>query len=453
MRRVFQFGIACTALLTLLATRTPAEDAGAPATDRVGFPKDYRREFEMLRSADRPGPAQIATIYGNKPASSVTKTDELPYPYGSVIVMEITDALRDAAGKPQVDDQGRFRKGDIVKVHVMRREKGFGEAYSKNRTGEWEYVEYSKDGGYQTPPQKSASCAECHLKAGPERDFVYGARLSDHVKPLKGVAYGQAAGETLLLDAFIPPDKFPRPVPAVVLVHGGGWRSGGRDTSIVGPLALALAQEGIAAFSIDYRLVKSGADGQTLQNQFPAAWDDCQRAVRWVRRNAERFGIDPERIGATGHSAGGHLSSLLGTTDTRDNSDAQLAPFSSRVKAVVSLYGPQDLARSVSTVAGDGTPVQQIVDSFVGRDDSRRREASPRHHIDDRTAAFLIFHGTEDRTVPIEQSRDFYAALKAAHRDAEFIELTGEDHSIRQPENQALFRKKTLEFFLRKLGK
>ena len=75
------------------------------------------------------------------------------------------------------DDQGNFRKDQVLGLHVMRREKGFGEAYGKNRTGEWEYVEYRADGSYITPPQKSSSCAECHVKAGRERDFVYRGRF------------------------------------------------------------------------------------------------------------------------------------------------------------------------------------------------------------------------------------------------------------------------------------
>jgi len=67
----------------------------------------------------------------------------------------------------------------VTGLHVMRREKGFGEAYGKNRAGEWEYVEYRPDGSYQTPPQKSGSCAECHVKAGQQRDFVYRGRLPE----------------------------------------------------------------------------------------------------------------------------------------------------------------------------------------------------------------------------------------------------------------------------------
>ena len=85
-----------------------------------------------------------------------------------MIVMETADASKDERGGP--------RKGNVVGLHVMRREKGFGEAYGKNRTGDWEYVEYRADSSYITPPSKSFACAECHVKAGADRDFVYHGR-------------------------------------------------------------------------------------------------------------------------------------------------------------------------------------------------------------------------------------------------------------------------------------
>jgi hypothetical protein len=119
----------------------------------------------------------VVTIYGNEPAASIQRAEEMPYPYGSIIVMETASARKDPQGKPLLDDDGHFRADQVVGLHVMRREKGFGEAYGKNRTGEWEYVEYRADGSYITPPRRSFACAECHLKAGRERDFVYRGRL------------------------------------------------------------------------------------------------------------------------------------------------------------------------------------------------------------------------------------------------------------------------------------
>jgi hypothetical protein len=165
------------AIFWLLPVQSQNAPTLAPAADRVGFPASYAETFRVLRVVNKPEEPKVVTVYGNKPAASVTNALQLPYPYGSVIVMETAGALQDAQGKPLVDDKGNIRKDKVTGLHVMRREQGFGEAYGSNRAGEWEYVEYKPDGGYLTPPQKSDRCAQCHFKAGPKRDFVYRGAL------------------------------------------------------------------------------------------------------------------------------------------------------------------------------------------------------------------------------------------------------------------------------------
>jgi hypothetical protein len=132
----------------------------------------------VLRTVTRAEKQQVVTVYGNARADSVTNAAQLPYPYGSIIVMETSNARKDGQGKPVADDKGHFVRGEVVGLHVMRREKDFGAAYLQNRSGEWEYVEYRPDGSYITPPRKSASCSECHIKAGAKKDYVYKARLA-----------------------------------------------------------------------------------------------------------------------------------------------------------------------------------------------------------------------------------------------------------------------------------
>lgn len=157
-----------------------AEDAPtAPTTDRVGFPKDYAAKFVVLRTVARDEGAKLVTVYGNKEAASVTNKSGLPYPYDSVLVMETASTRKNADGKPAKDAQGAFQKDQVLGLHVMRRGKDFGEAYAAKRSGEWEFVEYRADGSYITAPQKSASCAECHIKAGPSKDFVYMGRFPE----------------------------------------------------------------------------------------------------------------------------------------------------------------------------------------------------------------------------------------------------------------------------------
>jgi hypothetical protein len=151
----------------------------APAVDRVGFPTNYAKQFQVLRIVNKPGEHKVVSVYGNAQAASVSNALQLPYLYGSIIVMESARTVDDAQGKPALESNGNLVKGSVTGLHVMRREKDFGAAYGQNRAGEWEYVEYKPDGTYITPPEKSAACAECHVKAGPKRDFVYKARLSD----------------------------------------------------------------------------------------------------------------------------------------------------------------------------------------------------------------------------------------------------------------------------------
>ena len=146
--------------------------------DRVGFPKDYAQTFEVLRVVNKPKEKKVITVYGNKQAASITNSAQLPYPYGSIIVMETAQALQDEPGRAGVNVKARPPKGSVTGLHVMRREAGFGKGYGRNQAGEWEFVEYKPDGSYLTAPDKSASCAECHVKAGMKTDFVYKGRLA-----------------------------------------------------------------------------------------------------------------------------------------------------------------------------------------------------------------------------------------------------------------------------------
>ena len=164
-----------TLSLVLSVLAAEEKDAPSPTTDRVGFPTDYAKHFTILRRTTDTADAKQVTVYGNAPAASITQLSGLPYPNGSVLVMETMHLKPDAAGK-LVEDA-------VTGLHVMRREAGFGADYGAQRAGEWEFVEYRPDGSFITPPQKSASCSACHQKdAGPTRDYVFKARFADTAK-------------------------------------------------------------------------------------------------------------------------------------------------------------------------------------------------------------------------------------------------------------------------------
>jgi hypothetical protein len=169
----------CLVAWSLLAAEAEKSSLPAPTVDRVGFPNGYLGAFQVLRTVTKTNDQKVVTIYGNKAAASVTNAVQLPYPYGSVIVMETANVLKDAQGKPVVDSKGNLQKDKVAGLHVMRREKYFGREYAENRAGEWEFVEYTADGSYITPPEKSGTCAECHHQATAQWDFVYRGRLRD----------------------------------------------------------------------------------------------------------------------------------------------------------------------------------------------------------------------------------------------------------------------------------
>ena len=169
--------------LSLVAAAAAETNSPAPSTDRVGFPADYAKSYEVMRTFPREEGKKFVTVYGNRAAASVTNRTQLPYPNGSILVMETASTAKDAASQPAKDPTGNLVKEKVLGLHVMRREKDFGVAYAAKRSGEWEFVEYRADGSYLTPPEKSATCAECHIKAGAERDFVYHGRFGDLGKP------------------------------------------------------------------------------------------------------------------------------------------------------------------------------------------------------------------------------------------------------------------------------
>ncbi len=154
---------------------TGSVHAADPA-DRVGFPADYPR-FAVLRAANKPGQTQLGTIYGNAPAASIDDIAKLPYPNGSVIVMEWSTPLKAADGTPIAGADGLWRKGEVVRVDVMRREAGYGAAYGERRAGEWEFASYRADGRALEPAIDAAACAACHRKPGTARDFVFRGRF------------------------------------------------------------------------------------------------------------------------------------------------------------------------------------------------------------------------------------------------------------------------------------
>jgi acetyl esterase/lipase len=260
------------------------------------------------------------------------------------------------------------------------------------------------------------------------------------VSVLPDVEYGVIGGKKLLLDVYLPAGPATKLRPGIVLIHGGAWSSA--DKSTMRGMATFLARSGFVAVSVDYRLF-NGSD-----NRWPAQLDDVQRAVRWLRANAVKYNIDPDHMGAFGHSAGAQLAALLGMEDTRDNSDPALAKYSSRVQAVVDVSGPTDFLTD-HDAEGDA-----FLESFFGGSYKKQpavwRDASPASHVAKSNAPFLIIHGTKDDSVPITQAQELYEKFQQAGVSVNFIKLDS-GHMITAPDVRRQLAIESLSFFYRNL--
>ncbi len=208
------------------------------------------------------------------------------------------------------------------------------------------------------------------------------------------------------------------PFPIVLYVHGGGWTSG--DKSDLALYRDALTSKGIAVAAANYRLAPEGV--------FPDNIEDLKCAVRYLRSNADAYHIDPDRMGGYGGSAGGHLISLLGTSDETQGWD-QVQDYqgvSSRLSAVVDLYGPTNLTQEFA-----GNEPDLLLKAFGDSSYNQASEQSPLTYVSADDPDFLIMHGTEDDLVPFEQSQTFYDALIAAGVDATLIPVEGAGHTFK----------------------
>jgi len=248
--------------------------------------------------------------------------------------------------------------------------------------------------------------------------------------------YGEVDGRTLLLDVGLPPGHEPGapPLPGVILIHGGGWAMGSKDDFRWLTRKLPLEGQGYVVFAVNYRLTSDG------RSRWPDQLDDVQRAVRWVRSQAERYGVDPERIGAVGGSAGGMLATFLGLVETQEPDDPELAPHSSRVQAVATLAGPVDLADESFLAEGPGDWVRGLVAKLLeGPEETleeRRHAASPIHEVREGAAPFLILHGELDDIVPVAHGQRLHEALTEVSTPSQLVVFPDEGHAFLKPENQ-----------------
>jgi len=253
----------------------------------------------------------------------------------------------------------------------------------------------------------------------------------------KDIEYAKHGGISLKLDLYLP-QEIEGDVPVIVYVHGGGWKNGSKES---GKRGAWMIPHGFAIASINYRLTDVG--------QWPDQINDCYAAVRWVRKNAKKYGLNGERIGCWGTSAGAHLTALMGTRTFTGRERV-----SSRVQATADWFGPAELLTMPPNNVGNGRAEEDVANSngakllgaTVKDVPVLAKDASALDNVSADDSPFLVMHGTADPGVPISQSEKLHAALIAAGVPCTFVKLKGAKHGGKEfitPESNKIF----LEFF------
>ncbi len=265
------------------------------------------------------------------------------------------------------------------------------------------------------------NAAEAKAKPAAQRTVIP-AETIEQLEANPNITYARYGERELQLDLYRPKERGAA-LPAIVCIHGGGWFQGTRAN--IAPLAQALAARGYVTVTISYRL--SG------EKKFPAQIEDCKAAVRWLRANAAKYGVNPKAIGVTGLSAGGHLAALLATSGgvKELEGDGGNADQSSTVQACVAMGAQSDLEtdriRALSAAPGNphyrpflGGTLDEIPQTYA--------LASPRHHLDKADPPLAFMAGELDD--PSTHADDIRADLAKLGIPTGFTSISQAPHAF-----------------------
>lgn len=269
------------------------------------------------------------------------------------------------------------------------------------------------------------------------------ARIPPNTRISKDIVYETVNGRELPLDLYRPANA-EEPMPLIIWIHGGGWKGGSKNSI---NRCAGMLERGYAIASVEYRL-----SGEAI---FPAAVEDCKAAVSFLRLNAEQFGLDPERFGAWGSSAGGHLVAMLGVTSNDPTFDTHpvTQKASSSVQAVCNWFGPTDFLRmndfpgKIDHDAPD-SPESRFIGAPIQENKERVQEANPITYVTPSDPPMLLMHGDNDQSVPFNQSELLYSALRNAGVPSELYRVKNGGHGFRDSVDslESLF-KRSADFF------
>ncbi len=248
------------------------------------------------------------------------------------------------------------------------------------------------------------------------------------------IVYKSVNEQDLTLDILMPTQAVYEPIPLIVYIHGGGFTGGDKANAVNntrGKTTPQLLNLGYAVVSVEYML----CDGT---NVFPQNIIDVKDSLRWIYKNAETYNFDTQNIGVWGGSAGGHLAMMVAYTHVDDFSGvAELEAYSSQVNYVVNINGPTDLLAFLELEPEAAEKKSKVlmgkdfdINSLTEAETNLINSYSPLYHIDAQTVPTIIFHGTEDVTVPISQSNLLEAKLKENGCEVSYIVIEGAGHGL-----------------------
>ena len=282
----------------------------------------------------------------------------------------------------------------------------------------------------------TTATAQDLMGQSPEAQVVDVPVVQGRIDAISGVVYSQVfergrSVRGLKMTLFVPRTKEKKP--AVLYFPGGGFTSADHEKFL--EMRYALARAGYAVAACEYRAVP---------NKFPALLEDAKAAVRWMREHASEFGVDADRIGLLGDSAGGYVVQMAGATNGEKNWDVgDFKEVSSDVQAVVSIYGISDLttigegignenvhasAAVTEALLLNGPAFKDFAGASVNADPQKAKAASPIGHVDGTEPPFLLMHGSGDKVVSPLQSKKMFEALQNKKVEAEYVLVRGAEH-------------------------
>lgn len=263
-------------------------------------------------------------------------------------------------------------------------------------------------------------------KAQLDTDYNYSdiPAMPSDLKIFDSISYREGKKKAWKLDLIMQKEKGPKKRPAIVFVHGGGWHGGDKGRGFFRTGAIEYARKGYVCISINYRL--------SDEAPFPACVEDVKCAVRWLRAHAEKYHVDPERIGGYGNSAGAHLVCMLGLVKKNANmeGDGPWQEYSSQLNAICAAATPTDFTNWPGGFETKSS-LRQLLKAPNTNIHEQAAKASPINHVHSKAPPFLLFHGIQDHLVDVSQADRFVEALKSAGaKDINYHRFEASGHGV-----------------------